>query len=62
MPVGDAHKNKREVLIATICQYILREHIEIAKFLSGFAKPKECTCPICRAARELMEVSDGLAK
>lgn len=45
----------RETLIKAICRHLLYEHRELSAFMAGFAKPQECDCKACKAARILMD-------
>ena len=43
-----------KIKVKSLCEHILKEHRELKKFLSGFAKPPECYCQACSLARELL--------
>lgn len=49
----------REELITIVCEQLLFEHKELKKFIGGFARPAECYCDGCSAARALMEEGQG---
>ena len=44
----------REQLKKDVCKFLLREHADLQKFLSGFGKPEVCKCPGCTKARIIL--------
>jgi hypothetical protein len=47
----------REAAIKFVAERLLSEHDELAKFKSGFGKPRPCFCAGCQEARKLMAIS-----
>ena len=47
----------REAMIKRIAERFLHEHLELARFMAGFAKPSLCFCAGCIEARKLLGVS-----
>ena len=48
--------------IKLVCESVLKEHYELKQFMSGFARVEQCNCPICNAARRVLneiEITGG---
>lgn len=47
----------REAMMKAICDQMLLEHDEMAKFTAGFGAKVQCECPACKNIRELYDPS-----
>jgi len=41
--------------IRIVCNALLKEHLDMKRFVAGFGNVEPCGCPACKAAIELME-------
>jgi hypothetical protein len=52
---GERKRMIKKDQIKLVCERLLKEHLELRKFMSGFKNAGPCPCTYCVAARELLE-------